>query len=115
MVFSVRFLPETFPHSALFGSTVDTYLRQSTVALSPEEYEKIGIFSGVDFRICSRFFVMLGSTADTIALVYASVSSPEEYEKTVIFLGDDFWIYSRIQRFLVRQRTQYEVMVQTVV
>ena len=30
MVFSGRSLPETFPYSALFGSTVDTCLRQLT-------------------------------------------------------------------------------------
>ena len=51
--------------SSSLGSTVDTYFCQCTVALSPEEYEKIWIFLEVVFRICSRFFVMLGSTADT--------------------------------------------------
>ena len=30
--------------SSFFGFTVDTYLRQSTVALSPEEYEKMRSF-----------------------------------------------------------------------
>ena len=49
------------------------HLRQSTF-LSPEEYEKIGIFLGDDFRKCFRFLVMLGSTADTFASVYVLVA-----------------------------------------
>ena len=79
-----RFLGDDFRicvFSSFFGSTVDTYLRQSTVALSSEEYEKFGIFSGLDFRICSLSSFCLLRQWIHYASVYASVSSPAEHDK----------------------------------
>ena len=73
---------------------MDTYL-QLTVALSPEEYEKIGIFLELTSGFVPGFSLRLVRQWIHVASVYASVSSPEEYEKIEIFLGDDFWICSR--------------------
>ena len=76
---------ECFVFSATLNSTVDTSVYASVS--SPEEYEKIGSFPASDFRICSRFFVMLGSTADTYCVSARRLVSLSVYSAMLVLSG----------------------------
>ena len=96
---------ECFVFSAVLGLTVETFLRQSTVALSPEEYGIIGSFSGVDLKICSQFFVMLGSTADTYCVSLrwlVSVSETGQCLSSVVHVMRQSRIWCGVDAFVVQ-------------